>query len=852
MKAAYSLIISFVILCGTSITLSRPVAQASAPAAGSIEDERGLVALDQALREVANPFTIVCVGARPGDEDDGALAYLRKKLGARTVMLFATRGEGEDSPSSGAIDEELGEIHTREAIEAARLLGSDVMFLNLRDPGYSKSAEEALSVWGHDDALSRFVRAYRFLRPDVIITRHSPNSGEGVAQAAARVALEAFTGAPDAKVATEAGSEAWEVQRFFRMAGDDGDVAIELNEFDGVRGRTYAEIGLGAHHRFASRGAASDRLTPQLERSYYKLVASSSNEKLKRGAGLLDGITVPEKVSLSIAPPRVGDQNLMDSVGAGERLVDALIEKLVEKRAEGGLADLRERYSGQFVRVVRFTASIERAIALALGLRIEVSLSDRIVTPGQKLVARVSLRNGGKRSFPVVFRAPEELTNADRAAAYKESEVVGLGTGGVVNREFEYEVPKNATATRTASRHDPGQEYYAIGSVLPGAQPGEPFGAQWIVSAEIGLGQASIQVSSLARYEIAQPVEISTISFAALKDWSTPRDLEFPVRIRNRTPSALAGALWVVPLALSQDEYEPIHLTFNGEDQEITVKVKLHLPILKPPLAPDVLIEFRREKPAPPDPLGSAKIEVKTLDFTAPEELRVGYIKAKRDWLSFALAQIGVSHKELMVEEISSITHGSDAGQTRLGCSDLAAFDAIIVDENAFFAHPGLILQNRCLLGYARQGGTLVVLAQRPDDWNLILSGVQFSPYPITLSRDRMTFEGARVRILDAEHPLMSRPNQITAKDFEGWFVERAANVPRQWSSEYVPLLETGDPGEEPSRGALLVSRYGDGAYILSSLSLRRQLIAGNAGAYRLFANLVSLSKTSKPTPRPQ
>src|SRR5262245_1947409 len=59
----------------------------------SVEDERGIIALDQALREITNPFTVLCIAARPGDEDDGTLALVRKKLGARAVMLFATRGE---------------------------------------------------------------------------------------------------------------------------------------------------------------------------------------------------------------------------------------------------------------------------------------------------------------------------------------------------------------------------------------------------------------------------------------------------------------------------------------------------------------------------------------------------------------------------------------------------------------------------------------------------------------------------------------------------------------------------------------------------------------------------------------
>jgi hypothetical protein len=132
------------------------------------------------------------------------------------------------------------------------------------------------------------------------------------------------------------------------------------------------------------------------------------------------------------------------------------------------------------------------------------------------------------------------------------------------------------------------------------------------------------------------------------------------------------------------------------------------------------------------------------------------------------------------------------------------------------------------------------------------LANTQFAPYPIKLSKDRITIETATAKITDRDQPLMSRPNKITTKDFEGWVVDRAVNVPREWSTEYTPLVETGDPGEDPNRGSLLVARYGEGTYIYVSLSLRRQLLAGNAGAYRVLANLVSLPKVNKSPAKPQ
>ncbi len=859
MKLTISFVIALALLAGgtaprySGFALPPPAQHSQA----TIEDERGIVALDQALREITNPFTVLCIAARPGDEDYGALAYVRKKLGARTVILFATRGEGEDSPARAELDQELGAVRTREAIEAARVIGSDVFFLNLRDIGHSKSADEALSAWGHDEALRRMVRAIRLLRPDVIITNHRAKTGEAAEQAVARLALEAFNAAGATELAPEAGSAVWTVRRFFERTDDaTAGVKIDLNEYDHVRGMTYAQIGLAARHRFLSRGASLDRLTRERETSYYMLIAFAPDDTLKPDAesrtGLLGGLTLPENLSRSIAQPRVGDLGVMDAIATGERLIDALIEKLVEKRAEGTADVMHERYGSEFVRVVRFTAALERAIALALGLNLAVTISDRVVVPGQTFSAIVVLRNGGVRAFPVVFSTPERLLAPNKNPPYKDSDVIGVGSGGIAIREFEYEIAKDALPTLPHSTHLYDEDYYAVGSTLPGAQPAAPFGGRLVVSAEIALGQVNIRLGALARFDIASPVEISTVPFALVRAWSKPRDITFPVRVRNRTPGRLVGALWVVPLALADDDYDPVHIAFAREDEEVTIKLKLRLPILKPPLAPDVLIEFRREKPAASDALGSAKIAVRAVDFEVVEGLKAGYIPGMDDWLSFALTELGVEHGELKIDDISVTEHGNanSAAQSRIGCGDLARFDTIIVDSNAYATHPELMRHNRCLLRYVRQGGNLVVLSQRPDDWNLVLANTQFAPYPLKLSKDRITIETAAVKILDRDHPLMSNPNKITPKDFDGWIVERAVNIPREWSSEYTPLLESSDPGEEPNRGGWLVARYGEGTYIYISLSMRRQLLAGAAGAYRVFANLIGLPKMKAATPR--
>ncbi|HSO75778.1 MAG TPA: PIG-L family deacetylase [Blastocatellia bacterium] len=838
-----SLLTALVLVCGSTSSGYGVEArgQTTRPARalfGSPGQERGSVAVDQALRDLSNPFTVLSIAARPGETDDGTLALCRKGLGARTVMLYATRGEAGDRSTCADNDPEAGFTRTREAVESARLLGADVYFMNLRDFGHSKSANEALSVWGHDKALASLAGAIRALRPDVIITNHNAKTGDGQQQALAALVREAFREAANAHLPTEAGSDPWQVRRLFeKTVASSSDVVMNLSEHDAARGLSYAEIGSAA--RPGSAPANADG-----EKSYYKLLASATGEKLEPGGSLLSGLTLPENLGRSITTPRVGDLSLLEATNKPSELVDALREKLLEKRAEGSADDLRARYGPEFVRVIRFTASLERALALLMGFSLEVTVNDRVVVAGQKIVARAVFRNGSSRVTPVVLRTPESLSSTEANPSYKDADTVWVAPRASSSKDIEYEIPKDLALTMPRAGHLGDEKYYPTGSWLPGAFPIEPFGNRLVVLAHVGLEDVSIPLAALARYDTSSPVEILTAPFVILKDWSKPREIEVAVRVRNRTPGTLSGALWVVPLALTDDDYEPARLSFARADEEIPIKLKLKLPILKPPLAPDVLIEFRREKPSSPEPLGLAKIVVAAIGFEVSDDLRVGYISARGSWLAEAFYQLGVGGSEVAIEDIAISEHGAAVSQPAR-CGDLSRFDTIVVDSCAYFTHPQLILKNECLLKYAREGGNLVVLDQRPDDWNLILGRSQFAPFPIKLSNDRISAENTPVRILDEDHPLMSKPNKIIEKDFDGWGNGRAVNLPRSWSTEYSSLLESNDPGEAPGQGGLLVARVGEGSYVFTSFNWRSQVLTMNAGAYRMLANLVSLPRTN-------
>ena len=810
----------------------------------AIEDERGILALDQALRELSNPFSVMFIAASPADVDEGAIAYLRRNRGARVLILFATRGEGGDSATVSDTGDALGLTRTREALRLTRALGADAFFLNLPDFGYSKSASEALRLWGRDAALAKLVRAIRLARPDVILTNASSDSADGQQQALARLTTDAFEAAGNAKLAPEANAEVWQARRLFRRSDDlNATVTMNLDELDAGRGRSYAALGLLAHQQLVSYGGHKDQLTPDRLTSYYKLTLSAPDDAFKSATDVLAGLLLPDKVRVGVAPPRVGDLTLLEGIGQRDRLIVSLTERLMEKRVEGDEAAQRERYGADAFRVIRYTQTLERALALALGVSVYVGVKDAVIVQGEKLTVQATLHNGGAQALPVVFHAPAQLAFGNANAPLTTTEPAQVAPNGSITREFSYET-KDAPLSLPHDGHSFDEEFYPFGSTLPGAQPREAFGHRLLVTAEVAVGQVTIPLAALARFNVASPVEIVAAPFALIKDWETPRDIDLAVRLRNRTPGALAGALWVVPLAVNDEAYEPAHVTFAGEDDEATIRLKLRLPILKPPLATDILLEFRREKPAPPEPLGVAKIAVKPADFAVSDGLRVGVLSGTDDSLAAALDQLGVAHEEIAFERVSRVAHGNAVDKTAAsGCDELKRFDAIIVDRFAYAARPELVGLNACLLRYAQAGGTLIVMAQRAGDFNLLRG--PFAPFALTLSDDRLTNASAAVKILDPANPLMAAPNAIKESDFDGWVNERAAYVPRAWASDYTALLETSDPNEAANRGALLIAPTGEGEFVFASLSLNRQLRNGVAGAYRLLANLISLSKTT-------
>jgi hypothetical protein len=143
------------------------------------------------------------------------------------------------------------------------------------------------------------------------------------------------------------------------------------------------------------------------------------------------------------------------------------------------------------------------------------------------------------------------------------------------------------------------------------------------------------------------------------------------------------------------------------------------------------------------------------------------------------------------------------------------------------------------LLNYVKDGGTVVM----QYNINFDFGKEKLSPYPFKLSRDRVTEENAEVRILKPDHPVLNTPNKIIPKDFEGWVQERGLYFASEWDPAFEAIFSMNDKKEAPKDGSLLIAKYGKGYFVYTGISFFRQLPAGVSGAYKLFANLISLSK---------
>jgi LmbE family N-acetylglucosaminyl deacetylase len=222
-----------------------------------------------------------------------------------------------------------------------------------------------------------------------------------------------------------------------------------------------------------------------------------------------------------------------------------------------------------------------------------------------------------------------------------------------------------------------------------------------------------------------------------------------------------------------------------------------------------------------------ASIQVVKVDIQKQGQ-KVGYIDGAGDAIPEALEQLGYEVVYLKEADLTP--------------AHLKGLDAIVVGIRAFNMYAYLSEKQSILNDYIANGGNLIVQYLKSNQVGT--QNIKVGPYPLTVnSGRRVTEENANVSFVLPNHPVLNYPNAISKQDFNNWVQERSTYQAENIDTHFQTPLQMSDTGEAPSMGSLLIAPFGKGNFAYVSLALFRQLPAGNPGAYKLFANLLSLPK---------
>jgi LmbE family N-acetylglucosaminyl deacetylase len=862
-----SLMFLFALLASAALsTLARqpvftaPLLTPAATAGTSVED-RGAMGLAQTLNRLDVVGSVLHTGAHPDDENSALLAWLARGQGARTAYLSATRGEGGRNLLGPELFEALGVIRTEELLAARRLDRSQQFFTPNYEFGYSKTADETLQKWGRDAILGDFVRVIRQFRPEIIISAFTGTTrdGHGHHQTVGIITQEAFTAAAD-PTRFPAYGPPWQAKKLYLGARGGGEVSLTINvgEYDPALGRSYSQIAAEGRslHRSQSQGSAQD---PGPRTTGLQLIQKTV--AVEADAGLFAG-TVHKLSDLSQldAAIRSDVEQLEQRVVAVRQKTSLLRPAEVVPDLIAALKQLQQIRAGTSSGQVRFLleqkeTDFQEAIRLAAGLVLDVVASETVmagddkVIPGQEFNLTVSVINGGPYSFPGA-RASVDVPGGWQAV-YQGSTGT-LMPGQRLDQKFLIRVPANADFTQPYWLRSPRQrdrfvwppdstENLAFDPpLLPARVEIDHDGATIAMSRSAEFRRVDNmlgELRSLVKVVPAMSVRISPE--IAIVPLTGNRRKELTVTVENQITGPADAEVRLITAAgwTVEPVSRPIKFTRQGE------KVSVPFMVSAPAVAGDFPIQAVVRSGAREFTQGYTEVaypHIETRNIYARAEstaqvfdvkslaTSVGYVEGSGDTVPDALRQLGINVRMLSSQDVAT--------------ADLSQFPVIVLGIRAYGVREDLRAYNSRFMEYVANGGTLIVQYNIAGE-----SPSQIGPWPFTLlstganNQQRVTDETAPVRILDSANAVLNVPNRITPSDFDGWVAERGTQFLQDWDARYVPLLESNDPGEEARRGGLLVAKYGKGSYVYAGYTFFRQLPAGVKGAYRLFANLVSI-----------
>ncbi|MFD1162535.1 PIG-L family deacetylase [Hwangdonia seohaensis] len=798
----------------------------------------------QSIQKLNFLGTVLYVAAHPDDENTRLISYMSNHVKARTGYLSLTRGDGGQNLIGPEIRELLGVIRTQELLAARRIDGGEQFFTRANDFGYSKDPEETLTIWDKNEVLSDVVLAIRQFKPDIIINRfdhRTPGTTHGHHTSSALLSMEAFDLANDKSAFSDLLKDAsvWQPKRLFYNTSWWRYGSREA--FDKIDKSNMISVDVGTYY-------------PLKGLSNNEVAALASSQHLCQGFGRLSQRGSQEEyIELLKGDPLTDDDNIFagidtswNRVKGGKAIGDILYE--VEKNFN---FNNPSQHIPQLLEAFKMLQNIEDThwktqkskelkaiIEMCAGLYLEVSADTNWATPNEKInlnievlnrsnlpISLVSLNNSNdliisknialksnvKYNFKEVIKidkdesptTPYWLSEKGTLGMYKvnDSKLIGLPeTPRFYNIDFNLlinKVPLTITKpiVHRYSKPEKGELY-------------KPF--EVIPEASAKITEKVIILDNDKQRDIAVVVKagrdnlVGSVEVCHPNDWSVyPKNQKVNIKHKGEEQTLV---FTVIPPKNESEGYMSPIVTINDN------------------LYTKELIEIDYDHIPFQTVLLPSESKIVRLDIKKKGE-NIGYIQGAGDVVPESLQQIGYNVLTIKPEDINA--------------EMLSRFDAIVVGIRAYNVLDDIQFKQQQLFDFVKNGGNMIVQYNTSRG----IKVDHLAPYDLKLSRDRVTNENAEVRFLKPEHPILNYPNKITQKDFEGWTQERGLYFPDEWANEFTPILSMNDKNESPKDGSLLVAKYGKGHYIYTGLSFFREFPEGVSGAYRLFANMLSIGK---------
>ena len=779
--------------------------------------------------------SMLYVAAHPDDENTALISHFSNHVHAHSAYLSLTRGDGGQNLIGTELREMLGVIRTNELIQARKIDGGNQFFSSAIDFGYSKHPKETLKIWDKTQILGEVVQRIRSFQPDIIIHRfdhRTPGRTHGHHTSSALLSHQAFslTNDPNSYPEQLTTLTPWQVKRQFfntswwfygsrerfEKADKTNLLALEIGNYDALKGISNSEIAAASRSSHKSQGFGS---SPSL-------------------GGRTEYIELVNGDRPSSDDPFEGINTTWTRLEGGEKVGKLVAKALKEydfkspQKSVSLLIDIHQAIKSLSPSVWknRKLKAVKALIKSCAGLTIQLNSDSAYGIAAENL----------KVSFNIVHQSEQEI-NIKKIGETQLN--MALSSNIAYKKTLQHKLGKKL-----------GSPYWLLEKGSLGVFKikdktliGQPETPALSLSIELRINGTTIVFEETINYRINDPVRGEVITpFYTLPQLGInfekevnlyPKDSPQTIRLEvTNYGQRFEGEVelcfpngWTIDQAKKK-----VNLKERGASTFVSFQLSPTAKAESGLMGPLVHVngktidksfsikEINYEHIPKQYVSQPSEAKLVRLDLTLPDK-KVGYIMGAGDLVQTNLQAIGFPVTSIDIESISQ--------------EELNEYDTVLVGIRAFNVLESLKYKNQLLFDFTAQGGTLIV----QYNTNRRMQTKEILPYFIELSRNRVTDENSRVRILEPKHAALNYPHKITAKDFEGWVQERGLYFADNWDPKITPLLGMNDEGESEKLGSLLVAPHGNGTVVYTGLSFFRELPAGVPGAYRLLLNLIAL-----------